>query len=145
MVDVQLPLTAIYQGGYLFFPSTQIDAYKAAVIKFQDSNDTKATALFSLSYSSGTVRAETWICLILKLKCLQLVAIAILLYDAPTPPQGIFDDFLAIPTIQQNVSSRSFYDLVSSLAFGNPTVPTRLVTGYIAQWQCEADPDAVYP
>jgi hypothetical protein len=133
MVDARLPLTPIHQGGYLFFPPTEIDAYKAAVIKFQDSDDTKATALFSLSYSSGTVRAETWIYLLLKLKCWQLVAIAILLYDGPTPPQGLFDDFLAIPTIQQNVSSRSFYDLVSSLGFGNPTVPTRLVAGYVAQ------------
>jgi hypothetical protein len=130
---MQLPLIPIHQGGYLFFPSTQLDAYKAAVIRFQDSNDTKATALFSFSYSSGTVRAETWIYLTLRLKYWQLVAIAILLYDAPTPPPGIFDDFLAIPTIQKNVSSRSFYDLVSSLAFGNPTVPTRLVTGYMAK------------
>jgi hypothetical protein len=130
-------LTIIYQGGYLFYPSTQLDAVKDAIIKFQDNNDTKASIVLSLSYSSGTVRTEAWVMgriyLTFELLLWQLVAIAGLFYDAPTPPQGIFDDFLAIPAIQSNISSRSLYDLVASLAFGNPpsNVPTRLVTGHV--------------
>jgi len=49
---------------------------------------------------------------------------------ASTPAQGIFDDFLAIPTTQKDLSSRSLSDLVLSLNFINPPrgVPTRLVT-----------------
>ena len=33
-------------------------------------------------------------------------------YDAPTPPDGIFDDFLAIPYFTKNVKTRTFSDLV---------------------------------
>jgi hypothetical protein len=60
-IDGQLVFTTISQGGYLFYPSSQLEAVKAAVIKFQDNKDTKATAFVSLSYSSGTVSAETYI------------------------------------------------------------------------------------
>jgi hypothetical protein len=58
----------------------------------------------------------------------QLVPVATIFYDAPSPPQGMFDDFLAIPTVQKNVSSTTYNDLVASLNFVNPpsNVPTRL-------------------
>ncbi|KAJ3508178.1 hypothetical protein NLJ89_g5895 [Agrocybe chaxingu] len=36
----------------------------------------------------------------------------LLFYDAPTPPPGIFDDFLAIPHFTKNVKTRSFSSLV---------------------------------
>jgi hypothetical protein len=93
-------------------------------------NDTKASAGFSLGYDSGTVRVETWICLTLKLMCWQVRPLVVLFYDAPTLPDGVFDDFLAIPNVQKNVSSRSYYDLVSSLDFLNPSsnVSTRFAT-----------------
>jgi len=69
------------------------------------------------------VRAETQIFLTLDLICRQpqIVPIATIFYDAPTPPPGIFDDFLALPTSQNNLTSRSFSDLVSSLNFFDPT------------------------
>ncbi len=35
-------------------------------------------------------------------------------YDGPTPPDGIFDDFLAIPALTQDVATRSFFDLINS-------------------------------
>lgn len=35
-------------------------------------------------------------------------------YDDPTPPDGIFDDFLAIPYFSKDVSTRSFVSLVQS-------------------------------
>ncbi len=35
-------------------------------------------------------------------------------YDDPTPPDGIFDDFLAIPALVQDVTTRSFFDLINS-------------------------------
>ena len=68
-----------------------------------------------------------------KLTRWQLELIAWLLYDAPAPPQGIFDDFLAIPALQKNISSTSFYDFVSSLDFINPPsgASIRLVTGRV--------------
>jgi hypothetical protein len=67
--------------------------------------------------------------LTLELTLQQLASIAWLFYDAPMPPQGIFDDFLAMPSVQKNVSSRSFYDLVMSMNAANPAsnVSIRLV------------------
>ena len=38
----------------------------------------------------------------------------LLFYDAPTPPPGIFDAFLAIPFLQSDVSTRSYPSLVQS-------------------------------
>ncbi|OBZ76960.1 Bifunctional solanapyrone synthase [Grifola frondosa] len=38
----------------------------------------------------------------------------LLFYDYPTPPDGIFDDFLAIPHFTEDVSTRSFSSLVLS-------------------------------
>lgn len=35
-----------------------------------------------------------------------------LFYDAPTPPAGMFDEFLAIPALDQNVSTRSYLSLI---------------------------------
>ena len=101
-------------------------------MKFQEKNDPKAVASFSLSYSSGSVRAVTRMILTPELIHQQpgITPIALLFYDAPKPPQGIFDDFLTMPTTQQNVSSRSFKDLVWSQNFFNPpiNVSVRLVT-----------------
>ena len=46
-----------------------------------------------------------------------------LFYDAPTPPPGIFDAFLAIPDLQKVVSTQSYLSLVRSLP--NQLVGTR--------------------
>jgi hypothetical protein len=36
-------------------------------------------------------------------------------YDGPQPPTGIFDDFLALPDIQANITSGSFFEFFSSI------------------------------
>ncbi|KAJ7732366.1 FAD-binding domain-containing protein [Mycena maculata] len=38
----------------------------------------------------------------------------IMFYDGPTPPAGIFDDFLAIPFLTADISTRSFLSLVQA-------------------------------
>ena len=55
----------------------------------------------------------------------QVTSIAIVFYDAPTPASGIFDDFLAIPTNQSDVKTRSLVDMVNSLAFLYPPPTAR--------------------
>jgi hypothetical protein len=50
---------------------------------------------------------------------LQIVPSAIIFYDAATPAPGIFDDFMAIPSGQSDVSSKSFIDFFSGLAYAN--------------------------
>ncbi|KAK0184498.1 hypothetical protein F5146DRAFT_1074818 [Armillaria mellea] len=49
----------------------------------------------------------------------QVILSTQMFYDGPIPPNGIFDDFLAIPALTQDVTTRSkFSDLI------NATVPT---------------------
>lgn len=45
-------------------------------------------------------------------------------YDAPTPPAGIFDDFLAIPFFTKDIKTRSFLSLVQASP-ANATEGTR--------------------
>lgn len=45
---------------------------------------------------------------------MQLQCGVFVFYDAPTPPPGMFDTFLAIPSLQKNVSTRSYLSFVQS-------------------------------
>jgi hypothetical protein len=40
-------------------------------------------------------------------------------YNEPTPPTGLFDDFLAIPALAKDVHTRDFPSLVKSLGVNN--------------------------
>jgi hypothetical protein len=56
------------------------------------------------------------------------MTILFLFYDAPTPPPGLFDEFLAIPTIQNTVSTTTFSDFILSMGSGSGVnTDTRLV------------------
>ncbi|KAI9441217.1 FAD-binding domain-containing protein [Lactarius indigo] len=90
------PQTQIW-GGAILYPGTQLDAIKEAYAEFQKSNDTKSSLIINLVYSSG-----------------QSTIVVLPFYDAPTPPPGLFDGFLAIPTILNTVSTRSFSDFLLS-------------------------------
>jgi len=43
-----------------------------------------------------------------------LIITNIIFYDGPRPPQGIFDEFPAIPSISSDVKTRSFTSLVDN-------------------------------
>ncbi|KAH9167831.1 FAD-binding domain-containing protein [Lactarius sanguifluus] len=83
-------------GGIMFYPPSQLDAVKDALVKYQQKQDVNAALLVFLNYASG-----------------QMTSGSVLFYDAPVPPKGLFDDFLAIPTTLKNVSTWSFTDLIS--------------------------------
>ncbi|KAI9446106.1 FAD-binding domain-containing protein [Lactarius indigo] len=85
-------------GGFMFYPQDQLNVVKDALVRYQQKQDVKASVAVILSYGSG-----------------QLTLGSFLFYDAPVPPQGLFDDFLAIPTTLKNVSTKSFTDLLLSL------------------------------
>ncbi|KAI0260039.1 FAD-binding domain-containing protein [Gloeopeniophorella convolvens] len=89
-------------GGTLNLTSSQLEAAKQAILAYQPDKDVKAAVSPFISYSPEGV-----------------VPSFILFYDGPTPPPGIFDDFLAIPTNASDVSTRSFTDLISSLSYVN--------------------------
>ena len=48
-------------------------------------------------------------------------------YNGPTPPNGLFDDFLAIPALVNDIKTRDFSNLIRSTA-GNPTLGLRCVS-----------------
>ncbi|KAH9054940.1 FAD dependent oxidoreductase [Lactarius vividus] len=90
-------------GGTINYNVDQLDSVKEALVKFQQKNDTKAALNVPVIYTpAGAISA------------------ALVFYNGPTPPPGIFDDFLAIPANQSDVKTRSFVDLFNSAAFANP-------------------------
>ncbi|KAH9048464.1 FAD-binding domain-containing protein [Lactarius hengduanensis] len=91
------------RAGIIFYSGTQLDAIKEAYAKFQKSDDTKSSLLINFVYASG-----------------QFTISVMPFYDAPTPPPGLFDEFLAIPTILNTVSTRSFSDLFQNFTSSWP-------------------------
>ncbi|KAI0260018.1 hypothetical protein BC834DRAFT_589028 [Gloeopeniophorella convolvens] len=99
------PQGQIWAGTLIYGPD-QLGAFEQAFVKVTQSNDTKAAVACALSYTSGAVAPAIFI-----------------FYDAPTPPAGLFDDFLAIPAVSNDVSTRTYADFV--LSFGNPAPSLR--------------------
>ncbi|KAG2359546.1 FAD-binding domain-containing protein [Suillus spraguei] len=52
-----------------------------------------------------------------------------LFYDAPTSPDGMFDEFLNIPSHQEDVTTRTFLNLIKSFPMTPPL--TRIVTHWV--------------
>ncbi|KAI0271877.1 hypothetical protein BGY98DRAFT_922663 [Russula aff. rugulosa BPL654] len=94
------PQTDIW-GGHIFYSDNQLDAIKQAHLKFQQANDNKAFADIALAYTTSQPASQPQI----------LASGQVLFYDGPTPSE-VFDDFLAIPSIETNVTTRSFSDLI---------------------------------
>jgi hypothetical protein len=57
----------------------------------------------------------------------QILTVITPFYDAPARPVGVFDDFLAIPTVQGNVSVMPYSVFILSTSSLVPTISTRLV------------------
>ncbi|KAF8486357.1 FAD-binding domain-containing protein [Russula ochroleuca] len=85
-------------AGFIYYSENELDAIKEVLVNFQQKNDDKAVLIVSLAYSLD----QGVYCTI------------IYFYDAPTP-SDIFEDFLAIPAAEGNVSTTSFSDFVQSL------------------------------
>ena len=96
-------------------------------MKFQQKNDTKATLNVPVIYTPAGVSLYVSIFTDQEITFIQAISAAVVFYNAPTPAPGIFDDFLAIPTNQSDVNTRSFLDMFSSLAFINPPNTVRCV------------------
>ncbi|KAI0036360.1 hypothetical protein K488DRAFT_41272, partial [Vararia minispora EC-137] len=96
------PQTEIW-GGYLTITENYLDSVVEAIAKFSEKvTDTKAAFLPSYGSVNGTISATL-----------------ILFYDAPSPPDGIFDDVLAIPASFSDIKTRSYVDLLSSIPSGS--------------------------
>ncbi|KAG6853000.1 hypothetical protein C0991_007652 [Blastosporella zonata] len=85
-------------GGVITFTLGQVPDVTAATANFSALvTDPKASIITTYNYVLG-----------------QLGVALILFYDAPTPPTGIFDEFLSIPAFTKGVSTRSFLSLVKA-------------------------------
>ncbi|KAF8632474.1 hypothetical protein AX15_001873 [Amanita polypyramis BW_CC] len=91
------PQTHVW-GGIVTYTEDSIPAVKAAVTKFVDTvSDPKASIITALNVIPG-----------------QIIVAQIIFYDAPNPPAGMFDAFMDIPSISEDISTRSLLSLVQS-------------------------------
>ncbi|RDX52375.1 FAD dependent oxidoreductase [Lentinus brumalis] len=101
------PQTEVW-GGLITITADQLEAVNNATVKFaQTVTDPKAAVLPTYNFLLGGPGVSL-----------------LLFYDYPTPPAGIFDDFLAIPHLSKDVSTRTFSDLVQA-APSDATAGTR--------------------
>ncbi|KAJ6488794.1 FAD dependent oxidoreductase [Mycena sanguinolenta] len=95
-------------GGLITYTLAQIPAVSAAVAQFASNvTDPKAAIIPTYNFLLGQPGISH-----------------VMFYDGPTPPPGIFDAFLAIPHLTEDVSTRSFSSLVQS-APSNATTGAR--------------------
>ncbi|EIN06221.1 FAD-binding domain-containing protein [Punctularia strigosozonata HHB-11173 SS5] len=90
-------------GGVAVYAATSVNQLIEAAANFSSVTDPKAELLFSFSWATGllTVVVEAF-------------------YNAPTPPAGIFDHFLAIPALISEISTRDYTSMVTVI----PSTPT---------------------
>ncbi|KAH8112912.1 FAD-binding domain-containing protein [Phellopilus nigrolimitatus] len=91
------PQTDVW-GGLIVFTGDKIDALATATSNFNANlTDPKAAVIAELNVLEGLAGATLNV-----------------FYDAPTPPDGIFDEFLAIEPLSKDISTRSLISLVQS-------------------------------
>ncbi|KAF9801524.1 hypothetical protein IEO21_10094 [Rhodonia placenta] len=94
-------------GGTIIYPNSSINDVSAATVAFTTNvTDPKAAIITYYGYDEGNASF--------------IIASVDIFYDAPTPPDGIFDDFLAIPSLESNVQTRSFLSLVQAVTTAMP-------------------------
>ncbi|KAG6810664.1 hypothetical protein H0H92_010846 [Tricholoma furcatifolium] len=85
-------------GGVITYTTAQVADITAATSLFSSTvTDPKASIITTYNYVLG-----------------QLGVALILFYDGPTPPPGLFDKFLSIPSFTRNIKTRSFLSLVEA-------------------------------
>ncbi|EIN06230.1 FAD-binding domain-containing protein, partial [Punctularia strigosozonata HHB-11173 SS5] len=82
-------------GGMVVYSAVHVEEATAAAAAFTSVTDANAELNFVYAWTAG-----------------QLTATAVLFYNGPTPPAGIFDRFLDIPATISDVSTRNFTSMV---------------------------------
>ncbi|KAI9437943.1 FAD-binding domain-containing protein [Lactarius indigo] len=90
-------------GGAILYAPDQLEAVKAATAEFSGVTDTKATLITTFVYTSGGVSSA-----------------ALIFYNDPNPPSGIFDAFLHIPSLQKDVGVRSYPEFIKAVSVADP-------------------------
>jgi hypothetical protein len=120
------------QGGRISYSLDQWDGASSAIANFwANATDPKASIYNTYNYISGVVRQLLLFSAYYSASDLRVAFQAeistILFYDAPTCPEGMFDEFLSVPHIEKDISTRSYVSLVQSLPL-NVTSGLRYVT-----------------
>ncbi|KAF9475602.1 FAD-binding domain-containing protein [Pholiota conissans] len=103
------PQTQVW-GGLITITAPHIPDVAAATAAFQANvNDPKAGIITTYNFLLGEPGISQ-----------------LLFYDGPTPPAGIFDDFLAIPYFTKDIETRSFSSLVQASP-SNATAGSRAI------------------
>ncbi|KAK1236306.1 hypothetical protein PQX77_000468 [Marasmius sp. AFHP31] len=85
-------------GGLMTFTALRVDEVTAATAKFSaEVTDPKASIITTYNFIAGSIGVSL-----------------LMFYDGPTPPAGIFDDFLAINHFTKDVKTREFLDLITT-------------------------------
>ncbi|KAG1884295.1 FAD-binding domain-containing protein [Suillus subluteus] len=114
-VTVKTYPQSLVWGGRVSYVKDQWEAASSAIANYSaKTTDPKASTYHTYNYVSGVA----------EISC-------ILFYDAPTRPEGIFDEFLSIPHIDQDISTRSYVNLIQSLPL-NLTSGLRSVFHWVA-------------
>ncbi|KAK2462603.1 hypothetical protein APHAL10511_005336 [Amanita phalloides] len=83
------------KAGTIDYPASSVSDVTKAIIEFSaNNNDPKANSAFSYSFVNG----QAWI----------------LYYDCPSPPPGLFDDFLKIPASSNSVHKWFLTDFIKA-------------------------------
>ncbi|VDB84958.1 unnamed protein product [Peniophora sp. CBMAI 1063] len=94
-------------GGIIGIDGSNFDLITAAAARFSLNNtDKKAAMIPAYQYGAGAAFANI-----------------VLFYDGPTPPAGIFDDWLAIPTTSSDLATRDFASFIQALSALAPIAP----------------------
>ncbi|KAI0263018.1 FAD-binding domain-containing protein [Gloeopeniophorella convolvens] len=100
-------------GGYIIIGADQVDKLSEAIGDFQANvTDKKAMILPTFNAFMGQVGLGS-------------IFLTLLFYDGPTPPAGVFDKFLSIPTYAQNLTTDSFWKVFEGIPYENPYAGTR--------------------
>ncbi|KAI6031512.1 hypothetical protein BKA83DRAFT_4201415 [Pisolithus microcarpus] len=99
-------------GGFITYSPDNIGSLNQAIVNFA-SNTTDPKAALMITYDYFLSRKS-------------LGPSALVFYDAPTPPSGVFDDLLAIPYLVKNVSTMSFPALIQT-SMANATYGSRAI------------------
>ncbi|KIJ66311.1 hypothetical protein HYDPIDRAFT_174448 [Hydnomerulius pinastri MD-312] len=110
------PQTQVW-GGFISYTPDHVERVNQATANFA-ANTTDPKAALMITYDYFASRHA-------------LAPSALVFYNAPTPPAGLFDEFLAIPALVTNVSTLSFSALIKT-SMANATYGSRAIFNTIS-------------
>ncbi|KAF9225427.1 FAD-binding domain-containing protein [Gyrodon lividus] len=110
------PQTQVW-GGFISYTPDHVEEVNQATANFA-ANTTDPKAALMITYDYFASRKS-------------LAPSALVFYNAPTPPPGVFDEFLAIPALVTNVTTLSFSALIKT-SMANATYGSRAIFNTIS-------------